>query len=166
MQRGAIALSNRPNQNVRMKKYVPDIVHLGALFESNYRRIMKLLHLVGEDDELNILLYNGERYIGTVNAKNIDSAKYTDTILLQQISTAGPWLNNPALTVRMYHDAAVAEVISSRGHRPLEGRNDYPNKFMHHPDEKVQLNRFLAEWLSFCLRFGICDSHPFNPNKV
>lgn len=159
-------MKNRPNQAFRGKKYVPDIVHLGALFESNYRRIMKLLHLVGEGDELNILLYNGEHYIGTVNAKNIDNSKYTDTILLQQTSAAGQWLNNPVLTVRMYHDAAVAEVISSKGHRPLEGRNDYPNKFMHHPDEKVQLNRFLAEWLSFCLKFGICDTHPFSPDKV
>ncbi len=159
-------MKNRQNQKLRGKKYVPDIVHLGALFESNYRRIMKLLHLVGEGDELNILLYNGDHYIGTVNAKNIDNSKYTDTILLQQTSAAGQWLNNPVLTVRMYHDAAVAEVISSRGHRPLEGRNDYPNKFMHHPDEKVQLNRFLAEWLSFCLKFGICDTHPFNPDKV
>lgn len=161
-----MVLTNRSSQHMRRRKYVPDIVHLGALFESNYRRIMKLLHLVGEDDELNILLYNGEHYIGTVNAKNIDSSKYTDTILLQQTSAAGQWLNNPVLTVRMYHDAAVAEVISSRGHRPLEGRNDYPNKFMHHPDEKVQLNRFLAEWLGFCLKFGICDSHPFTPDKM
>ena len=151
---------------VRTKKYVPDIVHLGALFESNYRRIMKLLHLVGEGDELNIDLYNGANFIGKVNARNIDTSKYTDTIVLEQISAAGKWLNNPVLTVRMYHDVAVAEVINSRGHRALAGVNDYPNKFMHHPDEKVQLNRFLAEWLSFCLRYGISGTHPFDSRDL
>lgn len=145
---------------------MPDLVHLGALFESNYRRIMKLLHLVGEDDELRISLYNGDSYIGVVKAKNIDSSKYTDTIVLEQVSASGKWLNNPVLTVRLYHDMAVAEVISSRGHRALPGRHEYPNKFMHHPDEKVQLNRFLAEWLGFCLRYGICDTHPFDPEKL
>jgi len=159
-------MASQMSNRVRTKKYVPDIVHLGALFESNYRRAMKLLHLVGEGDELNISLYNGSYFIGTVNAKNIGESKYTDTILLEQTSAAGPWLNNPVLTVRLYHDVAVAEVISSRGHKALAGVNDYPNKFMHHPDEKVQLNRFLAEWLSFCLQYGICDAHPFTPNKV
>lgn len=127
---------------------------------------MQLLHLVGEDDELTISLYNGSTYIGSVHAKNLDSAKYTDTLLLEQTSAAGKWLNNPALTVRLYHDAGVAEVISSRGHRPLPGRNQYPNKFMHQPDEKVQLNRFLAEWLGFCLTYGVCDTHPFSPEKL
>jgi len=151
---------------VKSKKYVPDIVHLGALFESNYRRIMKLLHLVGEGDELSISLYNGAFFIGTVKARNLDNSKYTDTILLEQVSASGKWLNNPALTVRLYHDAAVAEVISSQGYRALAGSNDYPNKFMHHPDEKVQLNRFLCEWLSFCLRYGVCDTHPYNPQNL
>jgi len=149
-----------------VRKYVPDISHLNALFESNYRRLMKLLHLVDEGDELNSSLYNGSHFIGTVHAQNIETSKYTDTILLEQVSSAGPWLNNPSLMVRLYHDAAVAEVISRKGYRALSGVNSYPNKDMNLPDEKTQLNRFLSEWLSFCLRYGICDTHPFNPSKL
>jgi uncharacterized protein YqiB (DUF1249 family) len=148
------------------RKYVPDIIHLGALCESNYRKLMKLVHVVDESDELTISLYVGERFIGNVHAKNIERAKYTDTLLLEQISSSGKWVNNPAITVRMYHDAAVAEVISSHGHKPLKGVNEYPNQFMHHPDEKIQLNRFLAEWLNFCLAYGCCDSSPFTPSKL
>jgi uncharacterized protein YqiB (DUF1249 family) len=63
------------------------------------------------------------------------------------------------MTVRMYHDASVAEVISCHGHDRIEPANAYPNRFMHHPDEKSQVNHFLAEWLSFCLKFG-CRAVP------
>jgi len=58
------------------------------------------------------------------------------------------------LTVRVYHDAAMAEVISCYRERHIAAVNDYPNRFMHHPDEKVQVNSFLADWLDYCLRFG------------
>jgi uncharacterized protein YqiB (DUF1249 family) len=48
----------------------------------------------------------------------------------------------------------MAEMISFYGNRQVAAVNDYPNRFMHHPDEKVQLNGFVADWLDYCLRFG------------
>ena len=48
----------------------------------------------------------------------------------------------------------MAEVISCYWQRQIAPVNDYPNRFMHHPDEKVQVNGFLADWLDYCLRFG------------
>lgn len=149
----------------QQKKYVPNIVELGALFESNYRRLIKLLALSKDDDKLRIELFNGDHFIGRVSIKSVERSKYTDTILLEQVSAAGKWLNNPNLTVRLYHDAAVAEVIS-KNNKPLTGVHSYPNDKMHHPDEKRQLNAFLAEWLSFCLLYGCCEVHPFVPKKV
>lgn len=117
---------------------------------------MKLVRLLGDGDCADIALNVAERYVGTVTISLLESSKYTDTLLLEQTSAAGKWLNNPSMTVRMYHDANVAEVISSRGHSRIAGVYNYPNQYMHHPDEKCQLNDFLAEWLGFCLSYGCC----------
>ncbi len=143
------------------RKYVPDLIKLGALFEGNYRRLMKLAKVMGARDEAEIMLHTGHIYVGKVAIRVIESCKYTDTLMLEQVSAAGKWLNNPCMTVRLYHDASVAEVISSHGHRRVQAVNDYPNRYMHHPDEKSQLNSFLSEWLSFCLKHGCCDARPF-----
>jgi uncharacterized protein YqiB (DUF1249 family) len=59
-----------------------------------------------------------------------------------------------SLDIRLYHDAQLAEVVSSVGCRQLAARNDYPNQKMHQCDEKSQLNQFLGELISFCLIKG------------
>ena len=60
----------------------------------------------------------------------------------------------PCLTVRMYHDAKVAEVLAWEGHRRLRPRYEYPNRSMYQSDEKLQINQFLGECLSLCLNKG------------
>ncbi|EMP84373.1 hypothetical protein VC116063_002770 [Vibrio cholerae O1 str. 116063] len=40
----------------------------------------------------------------------------------------------------------------------MQARYDYPNENMVQPDEKAQLNRFLGDWLTFCLKHGISRS--------
>ncbi len=146
-------------QTVKRKKYVPDLRKLGALGEANYRRLQQLAGGCGVGDARELALYNGERYLGIVKLALLEHCKYTDTYLLEQTHNGGRWLNNPQFTVRSYHDARVAEVISCFRYRRIEAVHAYPNKFMHHPDEKVQINAFLADWLSFCLRFGH-KAHP------
>lgn len=145
---------SRPAAERRRKKYVPDLRRLGALGEANYLRVCKLAgaSLLGDCREF--ALCNGEIYLGTVTLKMIEHCKYTDTFLLEQVHNGGRWLNNPQFTVRSYHDARISEVISCCRYQRIEAVHAYPNKFMHHPDEKAQINAFLAEWLSFCLRFG------------
>jgi uncharacterized protein YqiB (DUF1249 family) len=59
-----------------------------------------------------------------------------------------------SLDVRLYHDAAVAEVIAWQGHRRFQARHEYPNRKMYQRDEKAQLNKFLGELLEFCLTQG------------
>lgn len=148
------------------RKYVPDLIQLGALFEGNYRRLTKLLNLMQGLEQAEFSLQVGERHVGKVKIQLLEAAKYTDTLLLEQVSSAGKWVNNPKMTVRLYHDATVAEVISCSGHQRVQGVNQYPNKFMHHPDEKSQLNSFLAEWLGFCLSHGCCEVIPFPSTKM
>jgi len=140
--------------DLRLRRYVPDLQHLGALCEGNYLRMQKLFYRADEQKVLEFGLYAGSHYLGRVSISLLGQSRYTETFLLEQIHAAGPWLNNPKMTVRVYHDAGMAEVISCWRHERVEAVNDYPNRYMHHPDEKVQLNEFLAEWLGYCLRFG------------
>ncbi|MCK7544759.1 DUF1249 domain-containing protein [Marinobacter bryozoorum] len=140
---------------LRRQRYVPDLQRLGALCEGNYQRLRRLRRVQGGDlDVLQFDLHREAHYLGRVSISVLQQTRYTETLLLEQVHNSGRWLNNPELTVRVYHDANMAEVISFYGNRQVAAVNDYPNRFMHHPDEKVQLNGFVADWLDYCLRFG------------
>jgi len=65
-----------------------------------------------------------------------------------------PSVFHPRMTIRLYHDARMAEVISSQDVRQVKPRYDYPNVQMHQQDEKQQINQFLNEWLHLCLHQG------------
>ncbi|MDX1757538.1 MAG: DUF1249 domain-containing protein [Marinobacter sp.] len=137
------------------RRYVPDLRRLGALCEGNYRRLERLRQLeAGGQPVSEFELHRGDLYLGRVRMRVLQTARFTETLLLEQIHNGGKWLNNPELTVRIYHDAGMAEVISCYRDRRIAPVNDYPNRFMHHPDEKVQINSFLADWLDYCLKFG------------
>lgn len=78
------------------------------------------------------------------------------TTLLEVVETHATdgWVAPMQATVRVCHDAQVAEVIEFRRRRRLQARYPYPNPDMLHPDEKLQVNRLLGEWLQHCLRWG------------
>jgi uncharacterized protein YqiB (DUF1249 family) len=61
---------------------------------------------------------------------------------------------HPRMTIRLYHDARMAEVLVTQDIRQVKPRYDYPNIQMHQQDEKQQTNQFLNEWLHLCLRLG------------
>jgi uncharacterized protein YqiB (DUF1249 family) len=148
------------------KRYVPDLVQIGALYESNYSRLLKLLRVMGDRDSVAFNLYNGHIYIGSVRIELLEASRYTDTFLLEQTAAVGKWVNNPRMIVRLYHDALVAEVIGQHGRQAAAGVNAYPNQQMHLPDEKNQLNLFLAEWLNFCITYGSCEERPFPASNL
>ena len=87
-----------------------------------------------------------------------EDTRYTTTIKLQQNASAGPDYLAPTMTVRLYHDARMAEVLTSQQISRLRPRYDYPNSKMHLPDEKFQVNRFLAEWLGHCWQLRLISS--------
>ena len=66
----------------------------------------------------------------------------------------------PRITVRLYHDARAAEVVEFQNERHFKPVYNYPNGEMRQRDEKVQLNRFLSEYLSTCLAHGACADRP------
>ncbi len=142
------------NAGHKRKRYVADLRRLGALGELNYRRICQLTGESETGTSRKFSLRNGDTYMGTVSISLVERCKFTDTLYLEQTRNSGRWINNPQFTVRSYHDARMAEVISCFRYRRVEAVNAFPSTFMHHPDEKVQINSFLSDWLAFCLQFG------------
>ena len=90
----------------------------------------------------------------TVEIKILEAFKYTTTLEIVQKPEFKQWMTNPSMLVRVYHDANTAEVVSYQGHRNLQPRYSRPNPKMYHADEKMQVNEFLGEWLTHCLKVG------------
>ena len=81
----------------------------------------------------------------------VDSSRYTSTLEMSQISLNTPKFLQPTMTIRLYHDAKVAEVLQAQRTSKLKPVYEYPNLNMHQRNEKYMVNVFLAEWLHFCL---------------
>lgn len=134
--------------------YVPNLAKIGAICEANYMRLQKLMPAMRAGQAAEYELYADGKHLGSVRFKVIESSKYTQMLSLEQIQSVGKWLNNPEMTVRVYHDARMAEVVSCQRQRRFLGVHEYPNRQMRLPDEKLQLNSFLADWLNYCIKHG------------
>jgi uncharacterized protein len=88
-----------------------------------------------------------------------DVSPYTSTLVITQTSLMPWYFHAPQLKVRLYHDAAMAEVIAWNKHRGWQPVYDYPNERMYHPDEKMALNRFLGELLMHCRQLERIQSY-------
>lgn len=92
----------------------------------------------------------------------LERHKYTTFIRLDvYFGFDKPVITNPLLTVRIYHDAKVAEVIGCHHHFNFHPEYPYPNKYMFVKDEKRQLNRLLSELLDYCVLHQ--DKEPTEP---
>lgn len=146
-------------------RYIVNLPLQMAECEANYLRLKKLLsNSLGETREFAI---SRGAQLWLHSLRVTERSPYTTTLVLtqkaeQQIAEQpiaeqqkkGSWLQMPCLTVRMYHDAELAEVLAWEGHRRLRPRYDYPNQSMYQCDEKLQINQFLGEWLALCLSQG------------
>ena len=114
--------------------------------------MLKLFPKMREQDEIKIALTPGAD--GTfVVIKALERSPYTTLLYLSQQPELN-WGSSPNMRIRMYHDSSSAEVIEYQHENRFHGHYEYPNQRMRHPDEKVQLNRFLSEYLSLCLTIG------------
>ncbi len=151
---------NRTVGNTGKKNYQPNLVSLMTLCANNYMLLLKVLankKLAGENRYFFIsdfLSYN-------VTIKEV--TRYTSLISFEQESLNHSLKNipgivvsalHPRMTIRLYHDARMAEVLATQDIRQVKPRYDYPNTQMHQQDEKQQTNQFLNEWLHLCLRLG------------
>ncbi len=131
------------------RKYVPHLPTLLAVCEVNYARLLRLLP---DCDTLDLSYsFSINKHLG-YRITIIDSSRYTSTLEFAQLNEAVPPYLCPEMKVRLYHDAQMAEVLHSQNIGAIRPSYAYPNKNMHQKNEKEMVNRFLAEWLHFCLQ--------------
>ena len=118
------------------------------LYEINYGKLLRVFrnvpgvyHRVNHPTGLRfeIALQEDHRYTSVVN-------------IIVALKTQSTSPLNLTMTVRMYHDAQVAEVVNCSGQGTFEPEYSYPNKYMLQRDEKRQVNQLLGEWLDFFSR--------------
>lgn len=143
------------------ERYKVDLPLQMAECETNYARLSKLLannwQVKPADlrDEFRFMVARGQQdWLHILRV--IERSPYTTTLELSRTAMVetSNWLAMPKLTLRMYHDAKLAEVLAWEGHKRLRPRYEYPNQAMYQSDEKYQLNRFLGEWLTVCIEHG------------
>ena len=140
--------------NIAVKKpYHVDLAELMRVYETNYAKLNALLPVGHEVGDVRCYQAVNMVYQLTVN----EVTKYTTLIDICQ-SDAMPMFPLPKMSVRLYHDARVAEVCASGDFSRVKAKYDYPNTKLLQKDEKFQLNKFLGEWLTFCLKTGISRS--------
>ncbi|GGW80168.1 hypothetical protein GCM10007391_11270 [Alteromonas halophila] len=128
---------------------MPDLPKLQALCELNYTQFLQIL----PDCDAEHLSYAFSvsahlRYVVQIT----EAAPYTTTVSIEQQAPDTPTFLKPKMTVRLYHDARMAEVLSSQNTGALNASYPYPNQRMRQRNEKFLVNLFLAEWLDFCLK--------------
>ncbi len=139
------------NRFVRKAPAVDLKQHL-TLCEINYHRFLRLLPgLRDGTDQWNFNAGVTEATALKVSVKVLDPAPYTTTIEVLQSRNESP---EPRLVIRLYHDAGLAEIVSWDHHRNWMSQYSYPNPKMYQMDEKLALNRFLGEWLTYCREQG------------
>ena len=135
-------------------KYRIDLGADLASCEANYARLMKLLPDLEQFDQHDFEVAHSPGGSVAVSITIEQRCKYTTILEVCQQQPVLRWLPAARFKVRAYHDARMAEVIAYQRQHRLQARYDYPNDSMFQPDEKAQLNTFLGEWLSHCLRHG------------
>ena len=153
-----------PKHNVDLRKQQ-------AAASGNYVRLLKLIPDMRECDHYSFSLHLpgvvGQDTLIDTEVK--ERGPYTTLIQIRQTlprtiqpgqdeteSANSGWGQLPMkMSVRVYHDAQMAEVVDFMEVRHFESSYSYPNHQMLLPDEKQQVNYFLGEWLNRCLEFGV-----------
>lgn len=141
--------------------YSVDLQRHMAECDANYHRLLRLFPELKQQDirEFKLALPHVE---SQVLFEVTERGRYT-TLLDISFASEDQWTHiaTPRLTVRIYHDAANAEVVAYQNQNYFHGKYDYPNTRMRQRDEKVQVNRFLSEFLGLCLEHG-ANAHPIS----
>ncbi|XOV80691.1 MAG: DUF1249 domain-containing protein [Aestuariibacter sp.] len=140
--------------DVVRKKYFPNLTGLHAMCDANYACLMKLLP---EVDEEQLSYQFGGRDELQYKIAIVECSRYTTMLEIKQVHPGLPTFLKASMQVRLYHDARMAEVISSQHISRLKPSYGYPNARMHQRNEKEMVNYFLSEWLHFCQQKNIVD---------
>ncbi len=129
--------------NKRRNSYQVDVSRFLALCSRNYVNILRWLPISCEEGES----WQVEGDFGRLDVKLLENTQYTQLIEIKRGIEISQLVDTPKVIVRVYHDAKLAEVLTSRQIYRLRAVYDYPNMRMYHRDEKYQVNAFLEELL-------------------
>lgn len=134
--------------------YVTDLRSLQGECSANYLRLTRLLGELEAGEVREVALRGRENRFGSLWLELLERAPYTSVVRVSQSGVLDAVIEPMRMRVHLYHDVRMAEVIDFQRQRHFNGRYRYPNAQMHQPDEKLQLNRFLGEWLEYGLAHG------------
>lgn len=134
--------------------YVSDLKGLQAECSINYLRLSRLVGELSPGETREIALRGREQRFGSLWLELVEQAPYTSRLRVSQSGIMDAFVEPPRMLVHLYHDVRMAEVTDFQRQRHFHGRYRYPNARMHQPDEKLQINRFLGEWLEHALAHG------------
>lgn len=130
------------------------ICSLMPVYEENYRLMCALVPVLrAVRAPTTLILADFPRISFSV----LECARYTSVIAIHHgFGTLGDGrlLKDIEMTVRVYHDARLVEVLSYQGSGRLAPFYRVPNAEMLGPFEKRQVNLFLTEWLRACAEHG------------
>lgn len=138
----------------KTRRYVPDLKGFMNDCDANYLRFLQLLPGLRDMDQWIFGVVTPREEMSRVCLRVIERSRYTTTVTLEQEFEYPSWLPNPLITVRLYHDARMAEVMTYQRSARIRQSYDYPNRSMFQRDEKAQVNILLGEWLENCLAAG------------
>jgi uncharacterized protein YqiB (DUF1249 family) len=136
-------------------RYHVDLPTHMAECDANYHRLRRLFPTLRDEQERCIALHMAA-FSSQVVFEVLEKGPYT-TLLQIDVKSDEKWMKlaaAPSMTVRVYHDAQSAEVVAYQTQNRFHGAYEYPNTRMRQRDEKVQINRFLGEFLTLCLEHG------------
>jgi uncharacterized protein YqiB (DUF1249 family) len=137
------------------RRYVPDLISDMAECDANYIRMLRLFPNLMVEDSLEFGIQGTTTDGAIVNVTISERCPYTTMLTVRVTNEEDKsWVKWPLLEVRLYHDVNSAEVVSFQRHRNFKYRYSMPNPHMFQPDEKSQINRFLGELLTFCIKHG------------
>lgn len=137
--------------NLARKRYVPYVPDFLSLCERNYAQLLFFLPPQQRPGQGCLIHINASE---SYQVEVLELCKYTTTVSIELRSqTVMCWLK-PRFEVRLYHDARLAEVVACQQVRQFRAVYNYPNVEMLLPDEKLQINLLLRDWLNLCSRRG------------
>ena len=130
-----------------MVKKRHSLVRLHQLYARNYLRLSSLVPAeVAEGARWHLHLSSSIE----LGLKLVEQTKYTQIIEIQRWLPATNWLQIPSISVRLYHDARMAEVLSGQQISQLLPVYDWQTAQSVFAKDRYQANLFLAEILE-CL---------------
>lgn len=131
-----------------IERYTPDFPEMMGLYETNFAQLAGCFR--------RLMRWRNRRLSGACRQLPPDYSgvnPYTTLVEITQTSPVTSYWSLPLMTVRLYHDAMVAEVCFSQQISRFKASYASPNKKLHQHDEKHRINQFLADWLRYM--FGI-----------